>query len=129
MGMAGSGHGSSNMIGSNGHGGYGDTRQSPKNNNNNNSQLSLRDSEDDSSRNSGGGSSYENVLQGDFSRHMMYMSHKQSPPHGSQNSTVTNAGYDSSSLGGSSWMSPQAGLNGRVNVSVGQLPVFAVWNE
>lgn len=127
MAMPGSGHGSSNIMGSNGHGAYGGAQQSPKNNN---SQLSLRESEDDSSKNSGGGSAYENVMQEDFSRHIMYnMSHKQSPPHGSQNSTVTNAGYDSGSLGASSWVSPQAGINGRVNLSAGQMPIFAVWNE
>jgi hypothetical protein len=125
MAMHGSGHGASNMIASNRHSSYGATQLSPKNN----SPLSLRESEDDSSRNSAGGSGYDNVLQGDLSRHMMYMSPKQSSPHGSQNSSVTNAGYDSSSLGSSLWMSPPAGINGRVNMGAGNMPIFAAWNE
>ncbi|KAG6551470.1 hypothetical protein Mapa_006893 [Marchantia paleacea] len=101
------------------------------------SPKSLREqqqTEDESSKSGGqgggGGSAYENVLQGDLSRHILYLSHGQSPPNGSAKSTNN---YDNSSLGNQSWMSPQGNLNQRVtaagHLSVGHMPIFAVWND
>ncbi|KAL2610421.1 hypothetical protein R1flu_028994 [Riccia fluitans] len=98
-------------------------------------------SEDDSSKGAGGGGqtsaaahSYENVLQGDLSRHILFMPHSQSSPAPPSGSTKSSSSYDNSSLGNQSWMTnPQGNLNQRVSAAGhlgdGHMPIFAVWND
>ncbi|KAL3690277.1 hypothetical protein R1sor_016586 [Riccia sorocarpa] len=106
-------------------------------------QQQQQHSEDEGSKSAGGGqggqaSPYDNVLQGDLSRHILFMPHSQSPPPShSSGGTKSSSSYDNSSLGNvnHSWMTttPQANLNQRVSsaghLGVGHIPIFAVWND
>ncbi|KAL2610423.1 hypothetical protein R1flu_028996 [Riccia fluitans] len=97
-------------------------------------------SEDVSSKSAGGGRqgsaaalSYDNVLQGDLSRHILFMPQGQSPPPPG-GSTKSSSSYDNSTLGNQSWMAnTQGNLNQRVSAAghlgLGHMPIFAVWND